>query len=61
MTFGEKILNFRAIHNLTQTELAEILGVGQNMIYRYEYEISEPTKANRIRFDQKLKEWESAR
>lgn len=56
--YGIELLEFRAKHNLTQTQLAEILGVGVNMIHRYETQKNEPTKVNKIKFENKMKEWE---
>lgn len=36
MTFGEKLLNARITLNLSQTELAEKIGVSERSIYSYE-------------------------
>lgn len=58
ISFGNVCLNFRAKHNLTQNQLTEILGISHNMVGRYEAEINKPTKAKRIRFENKMKEWE---
>ena len=58
MDYGEVLLDFRARHNLTQTQLAELLGVTVFMVYRYEKCISKPSMVNRIKFDYKMKEWE---
>ena len=58
MEYGKQLLEFRAKHNLTQTQLAKILGVGIHMIWRYENNISKPTSANQIRFENKMKEYE---
>ena len=58
MGYGEKLLNFRARHDLTQAQLADLLGVGVNMIHRYENGISAPSMVNRIKFDNKMKEME---
>ena len=58
MSYGQKLLEFRAKHLLTQTQLADILGVGVNMIHRYETRKSEPTQVNKIKFENKMKEWE---
>ena len=54
MNFGEEILKYRAENNLTQKEMAEMLGVTPFMIYRYENNISNPSKANAIRFKNKM-------
>ena len=58
MNYGEILLMFRAKHNLTQMQLSKILGVGLNMIHRYENGISNPTTKNKIMFDNKMLEWE---
>ena len=58
MDFGRTLLEFRAKHLLTQTQLAHILGVNLNMVHRYETQKSEPTQVNKIKFENKMKEWE---
>ena len=58
MTFGRKMLEFRAKYNLTQTQLANIIGVDINTVYRTENGKTEPTKKNAIKFENKMKEWE---
>lgn len=61
MKYGEKLLKFRAKHNLTQMQLADLLGVGIFMIYRYEKGISQPSAVNKIKFEIKMKEWEDSK
>ena len=56
--YGITLLEFRAKHLLTQTQLADILGVGLSMIHRYETRKSEPSQVNKIIFENKMKEWE---
>ena len=58
MTYGEKLLNFRAKHKLTQRQLADILKVGHNMVFRYEANISNPSARNKIIYEKRLREWE---
>lgn len=58
MDFGKTLLEFRAKHNLTQTQLAKLLGVGIVMIHKYEHGINKPTAVNRIRFTKKMEEYE---
>lgn len=58
MNYGEVLLGFRARHNLTQTQLAELLGVTVCMVHRYEKQISKPSTVNQIKFENKMKEWE---
>ena len=58
MTFGEKLLMFRAINDLSQLQLSEILGVTPIMVHRYEAMISKPRPKNKIIFENKMEEWE---
>ena len=57
MYYGEKLLIFRAEHNLSQAKLAEILGVNINMISRYERGENEPSAKNKLAQEMKMKEW----
>ena len=58
MDYKQKLLEFRAKNDLTQSQLAKILDVNVNMVFRYEKGISVPTAVNKIRFEKKMKEWE---
>ena len=58
MNYNKTLLEFRAKHSLNQTQLAKILGVGLNMVHRYENNKSQPTNKNKIVFENKMKEWE---
>ena len=58
MSFGRKMLEFRARHNLTQAQLAKIVGIAINTVQRLENEINKPTKRNSIKIENKMKEWE---
>ena len=58
MDFSRTMLEFRAKHNLTQKQLADIIGVETNTIHRTETEKSQPTRRNAIIFENKMKEWE---
>ena len=58
MDYKQKLLEFRAKNDLTQSQLANILDVNVNMVFRYEKGISVPTAVNKIRFESKMKEWE---
>lgn len=53
-----KLLEFRAKHNLTQFDLSKILEVSIVMICKYETGTSLPTAVNKIKFENKMKEWE---
>lgn len=56
--YGITLLEFRAKHLLTQTQLANILGVSTGMVHRYETSKNEPSQVNKMIFNQKMKEWE---
>lgn len=56
--YGIALLEFRAKHLLTQTQLAQILGITLNMVHRYETKKSEPSQVNKIIYEKKMKEWE---
>ena len=58
MEFGRTLLEFRAKHNLTQKQLADYLGINVMAIYRYENNKYNPTQVNKIKFENKMKEWE---
>lgn len=52
------LLEFRSKHHLTQMQLAEILEVNPNMIHRYETGMNKPTAVNKIKFENKMKQYE---
>lgn len=58
MEFSKTLLEFRAKHKLTQKQVADIIGVSDVMICRYEQGMNKPTQVNKIRFENKMKEWE---
>ena len=58
MDFGRTLLEFRARHDLTQKQLAHIIGVNTNTVYRTENGKTVPTQVNKIKFENKMKEWE---
>ena len=58
MEFGKMLLEFRAKYNLTQKQLANIIGTNTNTVYRTENEKTVPTRVNKIKFENKMKEWE---
>lgn len=57
MEFGKKMLEFRATNNLTQKQLADILGVNMNTVHRIESNRNKPTKRNEIIYENKMREW----
>ena len=58
MDFGRTLLEFRAKHNLTQKQLADYLGISVMAIYRYENNKYNPSQVNKIKIENKMKEWE---
>lgn len=58
MDFGKTLLEFRAKHNLTQKQLADYFGVTVISVYRYENNKHNPSQVNKIKFENKMKEWE---
>lgn len=58
MELSKQLLEFRAKHNLTQAQLAKIVGVAKNTIFRYENEKHKPHKVKEIQIKNKMKEWE---
>ena len=60
MDFGRTLLEFRAKHNLTQKQLADYLGISVMAIYRYENNKYNPTQVNKIKIENKMKEWEGS-
>lgn len=61
MAFKDILIEFRAKHDLSQANLADILGVSQCMVNKYEKEKHNPTARNKIIYENKMKEWESAK
>lgn len=58
MNWSEKMLDFRARHMLTQTQLANIIGAALITVHRIERGKSNPTQRNAVIFERKMKEWE---
>lgn len=59
MDFGEMLLGYRAKHNLSQKQLAEIIGVRQEMVSKYESGEHVPTRKNKLIYENKMKEREA--
>ena len=60
MLLGERMLNYRAKHDLTQTQLAELLGTYCDMVCRIENGKYNTRKTTEIRLSQKLTKLEEA-
>lgn len=60
MTLGERMLNYRAKHDLTQIELADILQISPMAVWRCESGKFKMHKANELRLNQKMTKLEGA-
>lgn len=58
MELGERILQYRAKHRLTQKQMAILLGEGVQAVYKLENRTHKPQKANAVRIALKLQELE---
>ena len=58
MTIGERMLEYRAKHDLTQKQLAELLGENSNTVFKFENGKTKPHKVNELRLHIKMKELE---
>ena len=55
MTLGERMLQYRAKHKISQRQLAELLGEKHiNTIHRIECDKHKPHKINEIRLTEKM-------
>lgn len=54
MTFREKIIKYRADHNMTQAELGELMGVSTRTVVSYERGEKTPYQKNYYRIAEKL-------
>ena len=54
-TLGTKLLNLRHIHQLSQTEIAEILNVSQNAYNKWEADKCKPSADNLLKISQYYK------
>lgn len=59
MEIGERLLQYRAKHNLTQKQLADLIGVNNTIIHRYEKGMVKPHKIKEIQISEKLNELEN--
>lgn len=56
MKFSKQLIAVRAKLNITQSQLAEMLGVSLITINRWENELAKPTKVSVYRFEELCKE-----
>ena len=58
MDVGKRMLNYRATHNLSRRELAELMGEKKHVIDWCETGIHKPHLAKQIRLENKMKKLE---
>ena len=56
MTLGERLVAFRAKRNLTQSEMAALIGVCETMLWRYENTYAKPKKTILFKINEILRE-----
>jgi len=56
MKFSKQLIVARATMNITQSQLADKLGVSLITINRWENELAKPTKVSKFRFEEFCKE-----
>lgn len=54
--YGEKIRTYRVKHNLTQNELAEMLGIATSSVAMYENEEREPRREIKLKLSKLIGE-----
>ena len=59
MTLGERMLQYRARHRISQSKLAELMDEDLMTIYRIENGIHKPHKINEIRLTEKMDKLEA--
>ena len=59
MTLGERMLQYRARHRISQGKLAELMDEDLMTIYRIENSIHKPHKINEIRLTEKMDKLEA--
>lgn len=55
MTLGEKIIMYRAKHNMTQKQFAELVGLSTQTVYLIESELQNPKKITVAKIELVLK------
>ena len=56
--YGDLLRDRRKELKLTQKQLADYFGINVMAIYRYENNKNKPSQVNKIKFENKMKEWE---
>lgn len=58
LNLGERMLEYRAKHKLTQKQLAKLLGENSNTVFKFESGKTKPHKVNEVRVHFKMRELE---
>ena len=58
MAFADELLQFRVKQDISQTELAKILGICQEQISKYENGKVQPIKKNLLKYQQIMNNYE---
>ena len=58
MTLGERMLHYRARHNLSQRQLDRLLGISTHSTYKIENGVNKLRKTRKIFIESKMKELE---
>lgn len=58
MTFADELIQFRVRHDISQTELAEILGICQEQVSKYENGKVQPIRKNLLKYQQIMNNYE---
>jgi transcriptional regulator with XRE-family HTH domain len=61
MNVGERMLHYRAKHNLSQKKFAEVIGVGVQVVYRAESMKYKMHRVNEIKLMNKMDELEGVK
>ncbi len=58
MDYGKILLNFRARHNMSRQDLADLFGIHKNMVERYENGTNSPSPMKKLRYEYLMNKYE---
>lgn len=58
MEFADELIQFRVKHDVSQVELAKMLGICQEQISKYENGRTQPTRKNLLKYQQIMNDYE---
>ena len=61
MEYGRTLIEFRAKHNLTQAQLANVLDVNPGMIHRYETGKASPSEMHKVVYAIRMNNFERSK